>query len=149
MKKLRRISPPDFLVEVLEHVRKFTEKDAWADGANHKAPFYFVEMVGKEKADTKTFNQDKFTINIHCIAGKNRPTNTTQNAPSNFASEAMLEMVGEIEAALENKIFFHKNPFQVAAQDEIGYVAGTVDPSGEPHGVVQFEIIVRYGLKIK
>lgn len=146
---IQRISPPDFIAELMRHTKDLTGIDAWGDGANHEPEFFFLEMVGKEAADTKTFYQDRFVMNIHCIAEKQRPVSAAQMAGSRMANEAGLVMVGKIESAMANKVFFENPAFQMAQQEEIGYVAGSIDPSGEPHCVVQFAFVVRYGMKCK
>lgn len=149
MAVLRRISPPEFLEEALRHTRDISGVPTYGDGANHEPDFFFLELIGKETVDTKTFYQDRFLVNAHCIAKKQRPTSSAQMNGQTNANEAMLTMVGIIESVMANKIHFEKYPFQMASQQEIGFVSGTTDPTGEPHAVVQFEFVVRYGLKCK
>lgn len=145
----QRISPPDFIADLMRHIANMTGIDAWGDGANHAPEFYYVELVGKESYDTKTFFQDRFLVNVHCIADIKRPVSPAQSTAMRSSAEAGLDMVGKLESALSNKLFFTNPAFKTALQNEIGYISGTIDPSGEAHCVVQFEFYVRYGMKCK
>lgn len=103
---------------------------------NVPSPFYFVEVVGKRPAHSKTMWRDVFTVWIHAIA-----------EPGD-SSVQIYEMVQNLEEALTEDISLPEG-FELIMQTGNGIQRIKTDETGEKHAVLTYEFMVCYGFKCK
>lgn len=104
---------------------------------NTPAPFYFIQIVGKRQADTKTMFCDVFTVWIHAIAEKDN------------SSIGIYNLIQKLEESLTEQIHLPEYA-ELLSQTEQGLQNLSVDATtGEDHAVMAYEFKVCYGFKAK
>lgn len=103
---------------------------------NTPSPFYFVEVVGKRPAHSKTMYRDVFTVWIHAIA-----------QPSN-SSLQIYEMINQLEEALTEDIVL-PDDYELIMQTNNGIQTIKQDETKEKHAVLSHEFMICYGFKCK
>lgn len=103
---------------------------------NTPSPFYFVEIVGKRPAHSKTMYRDIFTVWVHAIA-----------EPSN-SSLGIYEMIQKLEEALTEDIEL-PDDYELIMQTNNGIQTIKQDETKEKHAVLSYEFIICYGFKCK
>ena len=105
---------------------------------NAPSPFYFVEVVGKRPADTKTMFCEIFTVWIHAIA-----------APEgNGSSIGIYNMIESLEESMTEDIELPEC-FNLVLQSSTGVQTIKTDETREKHAVLAYEFKVSYGFKVK
>lgn len=135
---LKRLSMAEFLGCLIDHVEERTGLSCYDDPNNKKSPFYSVQLVRSEPANTKTEFRDVYQVWIHCISA---PANPFSNAP-------VLALVQALEEAMTDDMEL-PDPFCVQRQDYGGLQTLKKDESGEGHAVLSFDFNVRYGFRCK
>lgn len=105
---------------------------------NEESPFYSVEFVQSEPANTKTMFVDRHRLWLHCIAA---PVQPHSNAP-------VLRLVKALEEALTRDIELPE-PLRLNNQTYEGVQALKKDESGEGHAVLSYTFEVCYGFICK
>lgn len=103
---------------------------------NTPAPFYFMEVVGKKQANTKTMFCEIYTVWIHAIA------------PSSGGSVEIYNMIEKLEEALTEAINLPDH-VELILQTELGLQTLKTDETNEKHAVLAYEFKVSYGFKMK
>lgn len=98
------------------------------------APYYYVELIGIAKRDTKTMFRDGISIWIHAIA------------ENNGSSIGIYEMVDLLREAMTEDITVEA---LLQQQDFTGIQAMKKDESGERHAVLSWDLTICYGFKVK
>jgi hypothetical protein len=103
---------------------------------NAPNPFYFVEVIGKRPAHSKTMYRDIFTVWIHAIA------------ESKDSSVPIYQLINNLEEALTEDIEL-PDWVQLIMQTNNGVQTIKTDESNEKHAVIAYEFMVCYGFKCK
>ena len=103
---------------------------------NAPAPLFYVQAIGKRDASTKTSFRETIIFWIHAIAKEGK------------SSVGVYELIQKLEEALTDDIKLPEG-HEVLNVHEAGLQSIKDDPSGEKHAVVQYEITVFYGFKVK
>ena len=103
---------------------------------NVPSPFYFVEVIGKRPAHSKTMYRDIFTVWIHAIA---EPKDS---------SVPIYQLINNLEEALTEDIEL-PDWVQLIMQTNNGVQTIKTDESNEKHAVIAYEFMVCYGFKCK
>lgn len=134
---LRRFSALDLLAIVQEQIERNTGLRCFDHADNEQSPFYAVELVGIEPANTKTCYMDKMTVNVHCIA-----------SPSKRQTDA-LKLIQKLEEAMTEEVVL-PDPYWLENQTEEGLQgAPKEDETGEMHAIVAFSFVIAYGFNCK
>lgn len=104
---------------------------------NTQSPFYYVQVVGKRPAHTKTMWRDIFTVWIHAIA-----------EPGD-SSVQVYELIQKLEEALTEDIVLPED-YELIMQTNNGIqTIKTDEVTNEKHAVLSYEFTVCYGFKCK
>lgn len=136
--QLRRLSIAEFWGLVLDHINEHTEIPVYTTASEHKSPFYYLEFFSTKPVDTKTQFIDRFTFMLHAIS---KPTNP-------FTYEPVLDMVKELQEIMTEEVKIGK-PFWLINQTYNGLLSLKEDPSHEGHAVLEYQIDISYGFKVK
>lgn len=136
---LRKLGLVDLIQAVQNKVEQNTEGVRCYDSVpkNAPSPFYFVEVVGKRPADTKTMFCEIFTVWIHAIA-----------APDNGSSIGIYSMIESLEESMTEDIELPEC-FNLILQSSTGVQTIKTDETKEKHAVLAYEFKVSYGFKVK
>lgn len=99
-------------------------------------PFYFVEVVQKKSANTKTMLRETFNVDIHIIS-----------EPSSKL-ERIYKLIQMVEEALSENIKL-PNDFELIFQNEDGLKALKTEETKEKHAILSYKFMVCYGYKLK
>ncbi|MBQ7521506.1 MAG: DUF5072 family protein [Clostridia bacterium] len=133
---LKKLAITDLLATIQKQIEKNTNYPCIDNPINQKSPFYYMELINKQEANTKTMWCEKFSVVIHVIS---EPfTGNTQN----------YDMISALEEAMTEELSLPE-PYTVISQVETGINARQTDETGEKHSVILFEITVCYGYRIK
>lgn len=99
-------------------------------------PFYFVEVVQKKSANTKTMLRETFNVDIHIIS-----------EPSSKL-ERIYKLIQMVEEALSENIEL-PNAFELIFQNEDGLKALKTEETKEKHAILSYKFMVCYGYKLK
>lgn len=99
-------------------------------------PFYFVEVVQKKSANTKTMLRETFNVDIHIIS-----------EPSSKL-ERIYKLIQMVEEALSENIEL-PNDFELIFQNEDGLKALKTEETKEKHAILSYKFMVCYGYKLK
>lgn len=129
------------LVDLVSAVQKKVEEKTKyrcydAVPVNAKSPFYYVEIVGKRPAHSKTMWRDIFTVWIHAIAEPGEP------------SVGVYELIRELEESLTEDIVLPEE-FDLVMQTNNGIQTIKLDETNEKHAVLAYEFMVCYGFRCK
>lgn len=129
------------LVELLSAVQKKVENntelrcyDEVPVGA--ESPLYYVEVIGKRPAHSKTMWKDVFTVWVHAIAEPSK------------SSIGVYDLIQKLEEALTEDIELQL-PHQLVMQTNNGLQVIKTDETEEKHAVLEYEFTVCYGFKMK
>lgn len=136
--QLRRLSIAEFIGCLIDHIEEHTGLPCYDDPDGKASPFYSVQLVRSEPADTKTEFRDVYTVWIHCISKAVRPHS---NAP-------VLVLVQKLEEAMTAELEL-PCPHLLQRQDYSGVQVLKKDESGEGHAVLSFDFHIRYGFRCK
>ena len=101
-----------------------------------QAPLYYIEVVNKRQADTKTMFCEVYTIWLHII-GEDKQGNVQMYNLIQEAEEALTEGIDLPEA------------FELVLQTSQGIIVNKTDESGEKHVVIAYDFKISYGFKMK
>ena len=135
---LQRMSIGEFLGVLVKTVNERTGLACEVGEYEGKSPFYAVEVLPSEPANTKTMFVERYKVWIHCIS---EPVEPYSHAP-------VLRLVQGLEEALTRDIPLSE-PFQLNNQTHEGVQTLKKDESGEGHAVVAYSFEVCYGFKCK
>lgn len=135
---LQRMSIGEFLGVLIETVGERTNLPCVDSPDGEKSPFYSIELMPSEPANTKTMFVERYRVWIHCIAA---PVVPYSNAP-------VLRLVQKLEEALTKDIPIPE-PFRLNNQTYEGVQALKKDESGEGHAVLAYSFDVCYGFMCK
>lgn len=105
---------------------------------NEPSPFYFVEVVNRRPADSKTMFRDIFTVYVHCIAPE---TNNKSNV-------GVYNLINEVDEIMTEDVTLPE-PFQLVTQTNNGVNRIFDETTGEKHAVIELQFMVLYGFKCK
>lgn len=103
---------------------------------NASSPFYYIQLIRKRPANTKTMFRDVFTVWIHAIA------------EVYDSSVPIYGMIQQLEEALTEDIVLPEE-FELIMQTNNGVLSIKTDETGEKHAVSEYEFMVCYGFKCK
>ena len=135
---MQRLSIAMFLGALIEFIGGRTGTRCVIDPDGEKSPFYAVELVKSEPADTKTCYVDSYEVWVHCISAPTSP----------YSSAPVLNMVTRLEEAMGGELELPE-PFWLFAQDYGGLQTLKRDGTGEGHAVLSFDFRVCYGFRCK
>jgi len=133
---LKKLSIVDLISAMQNQIEENTGYKCVDSPVNEPSPFYYIEFVNKEEANTKTMWCEKFSVLVHVISEPN--TGNTQN----------YDMITNLEEAMTEELQLPE-PYTVITQVEAGVNARQTDETGEKHTVILFELKVCYGYNIK
>ena len=133
---LKKLSLIELVRAVQERVLHTGYKCYDAVPINAKSPFYFVEIVGKKQADTKTMFCDVFTVWIHAIS------------EPDASSVGIYDLIEKLEESLTEDIELPID-FNLVTQTELGLQTLKTDETNEKHAVIAYEFKISYGFKTK
>ncbi len=105
---------------------------------NTPSPLYFVEVIGKRPANTKTMYCEIFTIWVHAIAAPEE----------NGGSVGIYNLIEKLEESMTEDIELPE-PFNLLLQSNVGVQTIKLDESKEKHAVLAYEFKVSYGFMVK
>lgn len=135
---LRRLSIAEFWGLLLDHISNRTKIPVFTSPAEHKSPFYYLELLGTDPVDTKTQYIDRFKFSIHAISKPLQP----------FSFEPVLDLVQEIQEVMTDDVQIGP-PFWLVNQVADGVQTVKEDPSHEGHAVLDYHFDISYGFKVK
>ncbi|NBI08244.1 DUF5072 family protein [Senegalia massiliensis] len=136
---LKKLGFVEFIKAVMDRVETGTGLRCYdAIPKNAPSPFYYAEIVGLRKADTKTMFVDVFTVFIHVIA----------EPQENNSSVAVYKMIQELEEAMTEDIDIDCK-YTVISQDSLGLQRIQTDETNEKHAILSYDFKICYGFKIK
>lgn len=138
MSTLTRLSIAEFLGCLIDHVEAATGLRCYDDPENRESPFYSVQFLKSEPANTKTMFVDVYQVWVHCIAAPAKPHS---NAP-------VLALVESLEEAMTSDVRL-PDGFQLVAQVYGGLQSLKRDESGEGHAVLTYDFHICYGFRCK
>lgn len=103
---------------------------------NTPSPFYFVEVVAKEPANSKTMYRDIFSVWIHAIA-----------VPDD-SSVGIYGLIQKLEEALTEDISLPEQ-FNLILQNNEGIQTIKTDETDEKHAVLGYNFMIAYGYRCK
>ena len=135
---IKKIGIVDFIKIVQNLIEKNTLLRAYDYvPVDEKPPFAYVELYDKRAENTKSMWGEVFNILVHIVAEK-----------SNSKVE-MYKLITEIEEAFTEELRFEDNNISVIRQDEIGLQSLEQEETGSWHAILEFEIKLCYGFKVK
>lgn len=128
----------DLIAAVQSKVKKGTGLECYDSiKLNTQSPFYYVQVVGKRPAHTKTMWRDIFTVWIHVIA-----------EPGD-SSVQVYELIQKLEEALTEDIALPED-YELIMQTNNGIqTIKTDEVTNEKHAILSYEFTVCYGFKCK
>ena len=135
---IQRLSIAVFLGCLIDHIEAKTGRKCYDDPNGKASPFFSVQLVKSEPANTKTMYVDVYEIWVHCIS---EPVVPYSNAP-------VLELVNELEAAMTEDIELPE-PYCLVRQEYGGLQTLKKDESEEGHAVLTFGFHICYGFRCK
>lgn len=135
---MRRLSIAAFLGCLIRHIENETGRRCYDDPDGKASPFFSVQLVRSDPADTKTMYVDAYEVWVHCIS---EPVTPHSNAP-------VLMLVNELEEAMTEDIALPE-PYSIFRQEYSGVQTLKKDESGEGHAVLSFRFHVCYGFRCK
>ena len=124
---------------VMGEVASRTGVATFYDPDGKAAPFYSVEYLGGERADTKTQFRELIRLRFHCVARPRDP----------YSPACAFGMAPRLKSALAEPFALPEGCGTLEDVRYAGVKAVNRDPSGEPHGVVDFDLVVGFGLRCK
>lgn len=135
---LQRLSIGAFIGYLIDHIEDRTALRCYDDPNNKESPFYSVQIVKTEPADTKTMYVDVYEVWIHCIS---EPVKPYSNAP-------VLALVQNLEEVMTQELALPR-PFMIQRQVYNGLQTLKKDESDEGHAVLSFAFHISYGYRCK
>lgn len=135
---LQRMSIAEFLGVLIRTVEERTGIPCVDSPDGQESPFYSVELMPSEPANTKTMFVERYRVWLHCIAAPVKP----------HSSAPVLRLAQKLEEALTGDIPVQE-PFRLVRQTYEGVQALKRDESGEGHAVLAWSFEVCYGFKCK
>ncbi len=133
----KQFDPVALLLLIKQQVEQHTPYRCYdAVPVNAESPFFFLELVSANPANSKNTYITQFDVNVHVIAEK---------SPS---SVPVLHMVQALEEALTDDIDIH-DPYALVTQTETGIQSIQTDETGEKHAVVGLSVKIAYGYMCK
>ncbi|RVU97061.1 DUF5072 domain-containing protein [Coriobacteriales bacterium OH1046] len=136
---LKRLSIAGFLGCLITAIAERTGIPCYDSPEDKESPFYSVQLVRSEPADTKTMYVDVYSVWVHCISEPVRPRYS--NAP-------VLELVQALEEAMSDGLALPE-PHLLYRQVYDGMQTLKMDETGEGHAVLSFAFHVCYGFRCK
>ena len=134
---LKKLSLIDLHKAVQDRVKKNTGLECYDSVPdNTPAPFYFVQVVGKRQADTKTMWCEIYNVWIHAIAEKQD------------GRVGIYDLIQRLEEALTEHITVPDH-VELLQQTELGLQTLKIDATGEHHAVLAYDFKIAYGFKMK
>lgn len=127
----------DVALSVLKKLRERTPFQCYDEvPIDAPSPLIFVEVVGKRPTTSKTMNLETFEVSVHAIA---RPGK---------ARTEIYDMVKFVEEAMTENLCFPCYCKHVLTT-ESGVKSIRLDSTNEYHAVIDFSVMVSYGMKCK
>jgi len=135
---LKRLGIADFIGCLIEHIESRTGLRCYDSPDGVPSPFYSVQLLRSEPANTKTMFVDVYRVWIHCIS---EPVNPYSNAP-------VLGLVTALEEAMTEDVE-PPDGYKLIRQTYGGLQTLKQDESDEGHAVLSFDFHICYGLRCK
>lgn len=135
---LQRLSIGQFLGCVIDELERRTGVPCHYDPEGMPSPFFSVQLVKTEPANTKTMFIDRFEVWVHAISEPTKP----------YSPAKALELVQRLEEAMTEDIELPE-PFSLFRQECGGLQTLKRDPTDEGHAVISYSFHVCYGLRCK
>lgn len=104
---------------------------------DEKPPFYMIEIFDKRTENTKSMWGEIFNVMVHVVADKSD------------SKEQVYELITKLEEAFTNELRFDDDNISVIRQDEVGLQSLEKEDTGSWHAIVEFEIKLCYGFRVK
>ena len=108
---------------------------------NAEAPFYSIEPLGVDAANTKVMYRDIFHFQLHVIAPAPGPDQANSSVP-------VFDLMKALEEACTENITLPE-PYKLIDQRLTGPVSFQTDPTNEKHAIYQIDLMVAYGFICK
>ncbi len=133
----KKLSPVDLIKAIKRQIEKYTGLKCYDDvPENAPSPFYFVEIIKIDPANTKTMFRDNYSVYIHCIA-----------APGG-SSVGVYRLIEDLQEALTEDIALSE-PWELIMQTDEGLQTIKTDETEEKHAVLQYDFMICYGFRCK
>lgn len=136
---LRRLSLAEFVGLLISHISERTGAPCYDSPEDEQSPFYAVQLVRTEPADTKTMFADSYQVWVHCISAP---------AAGPYSNAPVLEMARALEEAMTDDVELPA-PYRLLGQTYNGMQTLKEDESGEGHAVLSYDFRVCYGFRCK
>lgn len=136
---IQRLSIAAFLGCLIEHIEAKTGRKCYDDPDGMASPFFSVQLVKSEPANTKTMFVDMFEVWVHCISEPVKP---------HYSNSPVLRLVNELEIAMSEDLALPE-PYTMFRQEYGGLQTLKKDESMEGHAVLSFSFFVCYGFRCK
>lgn len=134
---LKQLNYGDFLSAVQSRIEKGTGLRCYdVVPINAPSPFYYIEIIGKRKSDTKTMFCETYSVMIHAVS------------KSAYSSLGMFDLINKLEESLTEDIDLPED-FNLIMQTEEGMNTLKTDETKEKHAVFQYSFKISYGFKCK
>lgn len=97
------------------------------------APFYFIEVAGRENIDTKALLRERVTVNVHGIAAD---------------TAGVYDLINSLDEAMTEEIALPEG-YELIRQIDNGLSGILIDETEERHSVCSYSFDICYGTKIK
>lgn len=103
---------------------------------NAPSPFYYVEITGKRKSDTKTMFCETYNVMIHALS------------KASSSSVGIFDLINKLEESMTEDIVLPEG-FNLIMQTQISMNNLKTEETKEKHAIFQYDFKISYGFKCK